>query len=138
MRENNSGQYVETLGNQPSFQVSNSSGDLGQNGNKQYKIGDTRPPTLVEVMLDTEFLQEFRFGNKVLFNYMDQEKMLQMADYVILEPKFSDSPERCFQLPFLACEVLTCDVWPVAATLFNEWADHADAKQAAAAAAAAA
>ena len=48
------------------------------------------------------------------------EKMLQVADYVILEPKFSDSPERCFQLPFLACEVLTCDGWPVTATLFNE------------------
>ena len=40
---------------------------------------------------------------------MDMEKMIQVADYVILEPKFSDSPERCFQLPFLACEVLTSD-----------------------------
>ena len=64
--------------------------------NTVYKVGDTRPPTLVEVMLDPEFLAEFRRGNKVLFNFMDMEKMLQVADYVILEPKFSDSPERCF------------------------------------------
>ena len=46
--------------------------------------------------------------------------MLQVADYVILEPKFSDSPERCFQLPFLACEILTCDEWPVTHSLFND------------------
>ena len=92
MRENNNGQYVETLGNQPSFRKSGSDdGDI-----KMYKIGDTRPPTLVEVMLDPEFLQEFRFGNQALFKFMNTEKMLQVADYVILEPKFSDSPERCF------------------------------------------
>ena len=53
MRENNNGQYVETLGNQPSFRVqgSDDGGDI-----KMYKVGDTRPPTLVEVMLDPEFL----------------------------------------------------------------------------------
>ena len=47
-------------------------------------------------MLDPEFLQEFRFGNQALLKFMNTEKMLQVADYVILEPKFSDSPERCF------------------------------------------
>ena len=92
MRENNNGQYVETLGNHPSFRVSENS----EGGVKVYKVGDTRLPTLVEVMLDSEFLQEFRFGNKALFDFMDADKMLQVADYVILEPKFSDSPERCF------------------------------------------
>ena len=50
MRENNNGQYVETLGNHPSFRVSE------EGGVKMYKVGDTRPPTLVEVMLDSEFL----------------------------------------------------------------------------------
>ena len=52
MRENNNGQYVETLGNHPSFRVSENS----DGGVKVYKVGDTRPPTLVEVMLDSEFL----------------------------------------------------------------------------------
>ena len=61
MRENNNGQYVETLGNHPSFRVSEGGSDSG--GVKMYKVGDTRLPTLVEVMLDSEFLQEFRFGN---------------------------------------------------------------------------
>ena len=58
--------------------------------------------------------------------------MLQLSDYVILEPKFSDSPERCFQLPFLACEILTCDEWPVACSLFNEFKSNKDGSDAAA------
>jgi hypothetical protein len=32
-----------------------------------------------------------------------------MVDFVIKEPSFSDSPERYFKLPFLACEILTTD-----------------------------
>ena len=91
-----------------------------------YKIGDTRPPTLKEVMLDPEFLSELRAENQVLLQYMSLEKMLQVADYVIMEPKFSDSPERCFQLPFLACEVFMSNIWPVTCCLFNEPAPQID------------
>lgn len=86
----------------------------------KYKVGDTRPPTLTEVMLDAEFLLELRDGNQTLLNFLDVDKMLQIADYVIQEPKFSDSPHRCFQLPYLACEVFTTDCSAVTAVLFNE------------------
>lgn len=85
-----------------------------------YKVGDTRPPTLTEVMLDSEFLLELRDGNQELLNFLDVDKMMQVADYVIQEPKFSDSPHRCFQLPYLACEVFTTDCNSVTAVLFNE------------------
>lgn len=34
-------------------------------------------------MLDSEFLMELRANNKYLLNYLDAEKMLQVADYVI-------------------------------------------------------
>ena len=71
MRENNSGQYVETLGNQPSFRV-----DTSKNDFPIYKVGDTRPPTLIEVMLDPEFLAELRGGNGLLFRFLNIEKML--------------------------------------------------------------
>ena len=75
MRESNNGQYVETLGNQPSFRVGGSA-NHESNEKPIYKVGDTRPPTLVEVMLDPEFLTEFRSGNMVLFNFMNMERML--------------------------------------------------------------
>ena len=82
---------METLGNQPSLRAQNNTGSK-----PVYKVGETRPPTLVEVMLDPEFLSEFRGNNEDLHTFMDMEKMLEVADYVIQEPKFSDSPERCF------------------------------------------
>lgn len=51
MRESNNGQYVETLGNEPDLRP------------RLYKVGDSRPPTLKEVLLDPEFLQELKGGN---------------------------------------------------------------------------
>ena len=62
---------METLGNQPSFRVDTSKNDL-----PIYKVGDTRPPTLIEVMLDPEFLTELKGGNGLLFRFLNIEKML--------------------------------------------------------------
>jgi len=47
-------------------------------------------------MLDMEFLQELKGGNKALLAFLSYEKIMQVADFIITEPKFSDSPERCF------------------------------------------
>ena len=89
---------METLGNQQqSFRVAYS--DMGvpvKTDKPIYKVGDTRPPTLEEVMLDSEFLDELVGGNESLQKFLTLDKMLQLADYVIQEPKFSDSPQRCF------------------------------------------
>ena len=60
-------------------------------------------------MLDPDFLQELRAGNQDLMKFLTEERMLQVADFVTLEPQFSDSPDRCFQLPYLACEVFTTE-----------------------------
>jgi hypothetical protein len=40
---------------------------------------------------------------------MTREKILEICDYLIVEPGFDDSPQRCFQLPQIACECLTSD-----------------------------
>ena len=42
--------------------------------------------------------------------YLTTQKLLELADLVIQEPKFDDNPERCFKLPFLACETLSTEV----------------------------
>ena len=41
-----------------------------------YRVGDTRPPTLNEVMIDPDFLIELRNGNPLLLKFLDVEKML--------------------------------------------------------------
>jgi hypothetical protein len=69
----------------------------------------TRPPTLEEVMLDPDFLIEMKQTNEALQEYMTREKILEMCDYLTVEPGFNDSAQRCFQLPQLACECFTSD-----------------------------
>jgi len=85
---------------------------------KKYKAGEMRPPTLQEVILDPEFLDELRGGNEALYKFLDYDKMFKMVDYLILEPGFHDSPTRCFQIPFTACEVFCSDAQPVMDALF--------------------
>ena len=71
-------------------------------------------------MLDEEFLKDYDQMNKTLFSYLTIDKMIQMANFLINEPDFEDSHERCFKLPYLACEVFTRDNWLIPTSLFNE------------------
>ena len=99
------GQVVETLG------VHDESSFLNNpNPNRRYKIGDVRPPTLEEVMLDSEYFDELKKSNELLMNYLTPQKLLEMTDLVTQDPLYVDSPERCFKLPILACETLTLNI----------------------------
>lgn len=69
----------------------------------------TRGPTLEEVMLDPDFLLEMKQSNEALAEFFTRERVLEMCDFLIVEPVFTDSPERCFQLPQLACECFTSE-----------------------------
>ena len=71
-------------------------------------------------MLDEEFLPNYEQLNKTLFSFLTIDKMVQMAAFLINEPDFEDSDERCFKLPYLACEVFTRDNWLIPTSLFNE------------------
>lgn len=37
------------------------------------------------------------------------ERLEQMIDFLIIEPSFSDSPVRCYKLPFVVTEALISD-----------------------------
>lgn len=65
-----------------------------------------REPTLEEVMLDADFLLEARSNNEALSAFMTRARVLQMVDFLIIEPTFNDDANRCFLLPQLACECL--------------------------------
>jgi hypothetical protein len=60
-------------------------------------------------MLDAEFLTELKLSNDLLGSYLTIEKLISMVDYIIVEPEFEDDAERCYRLPFLACECFTSE-----------------------------
>ena len=66
-------------------------------------------PTLFEVMEDDDFVAELRQSNEHLINYLTTERMYEMMRVVIEEPKFNDSPSRCFKLPFIATQAFCVD-----------------------------
>lgn len=51
---------------------------------------------------------------------MTLEKLIKVADYIIEEPDFNSDPNRCYRLPFIACELFTSDVPAVTKHLLNE------------------
>ena len=44
---------------------------------------------------------------------------MEMIDFVIQEPKFTDNPARCFKLPFIAAETLSTDSSAIEKSLFD-------------------
>ena len=58
-----------------------------------------REPTLEEVMLDADFLIEAKSNNDALVAYFSRDKVLQVVDFLIIEPSFNDDANRCFLLP---------------------------------------
>ena len=51
---------------------------------------EIREPSLAEVMLDPDFLVEAKLSNELLGKFMTREKILQIIDYLIIEPGFDD------------------------------------------------
>jgi hypothetical protein len=48
----------------------------------------TRKPTLDEVMTDPDFMTEVRLSSDIVIEFMTRENVLEMANYVILEPNY--------------------------------------------------
>ena len=69
----------------------------------------TRKPTLDEVMTDPDFMTEVRLSSDIVIEFMTRENVLEMANYVILEPNYQSDHDRCFKLPYIACEFFMCD-----------------------------
>lgn len=79
-----------------------------------------RMPTLFEVMDDDDFLPELRQSNILLLNFLDREKMIELLKLVIEEPKFRDTSQRCFRLPFVATEALMVKNEHIIGMLFDD------------------
>jgi hypothetical protein len=60
-------------------------------------------------MLDADFLAEAKMSNELLVRFMTRERVLELVDFLIEEPGFTDDADRCYQLPLIACECLASD-----------------------------
>ena len=52
-------------------------------------------------------------------NSLDEEHMLEMVDYLIVEPPFTASPNRSHKLPFVACQVFCSEIDHIQQLLFE-------------------
>eukprot|EP00347_Sterkiella_histriomuscorum_P003094 403365611 len=109
---NNSG--IEENGD---LKMKNASEELKQN-DKCKKVRGSGP-RLERVLEDDEFIPELRQKNELLQKYLTPERVEQMIDYLIIEPSFSDSPIRCFKLPFVVTEALIADNRCLTSIIFN-------------------
>jgi len=75
----------------------------------------------IEQLLDAdELLQECKSQNATLIAFLaEPESMRKLVEYVIEMPSETDSEERRYKYPFVASEVLSCDVDALRAELLS-------------------
>jgi hypothetical protein len=83
--------------------------DEEQLDSEKLPLQRTRPPTLAEVMVDPDFMTEVRLSSETIIQFMTRENILEMVNYLIDLPGFQSDYNRCFKLPFVACDFFICD-----------------------------
>ena len=64
--------------------------------------------TLEDLLLEDNIISEFRNQNKKLINFFSKDKVKQLVDYIIKEPK-EDDLIKGHKFPFIASEILNSD-----------------------------
>ncbi|KAL1560505.1 serine/threonine-protein phosphatase 6 regulatory subunit 1-like [Salvia divinorum] len=67
--------------------------------------------TLEELLDEDEIIQECKALNGRLINFLrESANVKQLVQYIVEEPPVGAERERTFKLPFVACEIFTCEV----------------------------
>ncbi|KAL1555753.1 serine/threonine-protein phosphatase 6 regulatory subunit 1-like [Salvia divinorum] len=67
--------------------------------------------TLEELLNEDEIIQECKALNGRLINFLrERANVKQLVHYILEEPPEGADKERIFKLPFVACEIFTCEV----------------------------
>ncbi|TYZ58483.1 hypothetical protein PybrP1_004188 [[Pythium] brassicae (nom. inval.)] len=74
--------------------------------------------TLEQVLEEDELIQEVKTRNTKLLEFLAREKsVLQMIEYVVRAPEDPSDDLRALKYPYMACEVLCCDIMSITETL---------------------
>ncbi|CAG9326809.1 unnamed protein product [Blepharisma stoltei] len=75
--------------------------------------------TLSEVLNEEETIQELKSHNQKLIEFLNEERLAQLIEYITVFPPENSPKERENKYPFISCELLSCDVPPVLDKLFD-------------------
>ncbi|ORY83228.1 SIT4 phosphatase-associated protein-domain-containing protein [Protomyces lactucae-debilis] len=74
--------------------------------------------TLEQVLDEEDLLQEIKNHHARLLDYLRQEHIIQRLLQLIIED-YTDDPSKSFKYAFVACEILSCEVWSICETVFE-------------------
>ena len=63
---------------------------------------------LEDLLIEEDLIQEFRNSNEKLLKFFDKEKIKELINYIIIEPK-EDDQIKGHKFPFVASEILNCE-----------------------------
>lgn len=61
--------------------------------------------TLEKLLDESELIQELKYSNRELIDFMDHEEIMKLIDYIVIMPE-KDEHDRGHKYPFTAAEVL--------------------------------
>ncbi|CAN1146732.1 Serine/threonine-protein phosphatase 6 regulatory subunit 3 [Linum perenne] len=77
--------------------------------------------TLEELLDEDEIIQECKALNGRLINFLrDRAQVEKLIQYIVEEPTEDAEKQRTFKLPFIACEIFTCEVDIILKTLVED------------------
>ncbi|GMF14250.1 unnamed protein product [Phytophthora lilii] len=76
--------------------------------------------TLEQVLQEDELVQEVKTRNTKLLDFLSQEAVLQkLVEYVVQTPEDPSDDLRTLKYPYMACEVICCDISSITETLVS-------------------
>lgn len=83
-------------------------------------ILDGEDYTLEQLLDEEEIMQETKSQNKRLLDFFVQpETLKKLLYYITVEPEETDTTNRKFKYPFLACEILASEIWAICDAMYN-------------------
>jgi len=76
---------------------------------------------LEELLDEEEILQEVKSQNKKLLDFLTEPAtLLKLFEYITKDPPDDADPKRRFKYPFLACEILSSEIWQITEAIFRD------------------
>ncbi len=75
--------------------------------------------TLEMFLNDGDVIQECKFGNSKVIDYLDRSKVATLLDFIIEMPPEDASHERGHKFPFVASEIFSCEISAVMDMFFS-------------------
>ena len=74
------------------------------------KLSDNNnPPILEDLLIEEDIIDELQNKNEKLINYFNKQKIKQMLDYIIKEPKVEEDHNKSYKFPFVCSKLFNVE-----------------------------